>query len=469
MQPGDVATYWPAYHDHYLPVELGAILAGEQSIGRAERLLDYIADPDALVQAPTWTFFPPLLGAGLDQMVSVPALMTGGRTFLLGERGADVLGIPPRIHLDLERLGWGSGTLEFRPEVKGAGTLFPRTLLRRDALERLLTAHPELARRYADLCVGSEPPVILSSKAMYLKRILGGHDGVYASHALKVSESMFGTSEIKFAPVWTVSGFPAQVARNLDIISGALPAGTPLSDRTHANLVRFTPGTVRARYFDTARSDAELMWLASRVSTDIDELWATWHEMLDDARRYLADVARTTIHNEQGFRWAKVGDINEVFKQNHLGEYERAFEYRHRRREAWFLSKDEVVIRRIGKVFVDLESLWGGSTRFTSPDERSLRFHHELVALMVLRDHVRVCTAFRVAIELHERGSASVARRHRLRRETVTALAERINASELLECTFRPREVQVRFRYPGLGHAESYHLPRWQIREPYPD
>jgi hypothetical protein len=468
MHPGDSAVYWPAYRDTYARVRLDAAPASDLVVEESVRLPEFVSERGELDGAGDWSFFPPLLAAGVEGVRSVEAIMSGGRTFLLTEEGADALRLPRRLHLDLAKLGWGDGLLEVRPEVKGAGTLFERTQIDRRLLEAELAGHPELARAYAELCEGGNPPKLLLSLAMYLKRILGGQDDVYARHSVKVSNALLGQSRIRFTPVWQATRYPEAVVRNLAIVSRALPPGTPLCDRGYLMELRFTPGTVRAIYFDTARTDAELHRLATRVSEDPDELLATWSEMIADARRYLETVAVSTHPREDGIGWTKAGDINEVYKPDERGAYEHAYEFRNRKRIAWFLAKDEVIVRGLGKVFTDTESYFGGTTRFVSPDPKTLSFHHELYLLMVLRDHLRVCTSFRVAAELVARRSCDLQRRRRLQEETAARLEEAINQSPYLQLRLRARIAIFEHCYPGLdGAVARFQLPRWQLREPY--
>ncbi|HEY0190906.1 MAG TPA: hypothetical protein VGC42_07260 [Kofleriaceae bacterium] len=465
MQPGDSALYWPAYADRYIPVELAAATAADLVVAQSARLPEFLAEPAALAGAPRWSFFPPMLAPGTPGARTVDAIMTGGRTFLLTEHGAESLGIPPRIYLDLGKMGWSDGLLELRPELKGAGTLFDRTLLDRARLARELDGHPELARAYHAL---GSPPALALSLAMYLKRILGGQDDEYARHSVRVSNALLGTSQLRFTPVWQAIQYPEAVVRNLAIVSRALPPETPVCDRGYLMELRFTPSTVRAIYFDTARSDAELRLLARRVSDDPARLHATWVEMIADARRYLETITLSSHVRDAGIGWTKAGDINEMYKPDERGTYDLAYEFRNRRRVAWFLAKDEVIVAGLGKVFTDTESYFGGTTRFVSADRAALAFHHELYLLMVLRDHLRVCAAFRVAIELAAGRPCDARARLRLQAETAARLEHAINASPHLRLQLRARDAVFEHAYPQLdGASARYRLPRWQLREAY--
>lgn len=467
MREGDVAEYWAAYADRFLPVSLAAAPAGDLLRAESADLPEYLTSRTALQGVPRWSFFPPLLAAGMEEAVSCRAVMTGGRTFLLTEEGADALGLPRRLFLDLERLGWGKGALEVRPEVKGAGTLFERTMISRARLEALLPEDGELRAAYGRLRAQGAPPFLLLSLAMYLKRILGGQDGVYGAHDVRVSNALLKGSSIRFAPVWTIAGFPERVVRNLELVSRALADGTPRCDRTYVNEVRFTPSTVRAIYFDTASTDDQLALLCRRVSESRAELDETWNAMIDDAGRYLEAMASSTEETPEGYAWIKVGDINEMFKPNEQQLYDDAYDFRHAKAIAWFLAKDEVVVPRLGKVFTDMEAFWGGTTRFKSKDREALRFHHDLYGLMVLRDHLRVCAAFRVGLELLDRGRCDARRRAALQAETNERLADAVQRRANLALVLGSTAAVLDIHYARLGFSESHVYPRWQLREKY--
>jgi hypothetical protein len=467
MREGDVAAYWPAYADRFLRVSLAAAPAGGLLRAQSTELPDYLTPDATLRDVKPWSFFPPLLGAGVAAAVPCEAIMTGGRTFLLTEEGADSVGFPRRLYLDLERLGWGQGALEVRPEVKGAGTLFERTRISRARLEALLPENPVLQSAYERLSSSGVPPVLLCSLGMYLKRILGGQDGIYGAHDVRVSNALLRGSTIKYVPVWTVASYPEDVVRNLEFVSRALMDDTPLCDRTFVNEVRFTPGTIRAIYFDTAETDDQLMLLCRRISESRAELSTTWSEMVEDAGRYLETIAASTEETPEGYAWVKAGDINEVFKPNAHGLYDEAYDYRHRKKIAWFLAKDEVVVRRLGKVFADMEGYWGGTTRFKSADRATLRFHHDLYGLMVLRDHVRVCTAFRVGLDLLDRGRCDARRRAALQAETCARIVDAVQRRPNLKLVLGDTCATLHIYYPRLGFSEEHVYPRWQLREKY--
>src|SRR3569832_296956 len=100
MREGDVAEYWAAYADRFLGVSLAAAPAGDLLRAESADLPEYLTSQTALQGVPRWSFFPPLLAAGMEEAVSCQAVMTGGRAFLLAEEGADARGLPRRLFLD---------------------------------------------------------------------------------------------------------------------------------------------------------------------------------------------------------------------------------------------------------------------------------------------------------------------------------------------------------------------------------
>jgi hypothetical protein len=412
-----------------------------------EQLSQYLLEEDALQKMNAFSFFPPALAGGVEAVQSIRTIMSGGRTYLLGENACEALGWPSVLHLDLNRVGWGHGLLELRPEVKGAGTLFERTWLSPDRLERLLRAHPQL-------------PTLMSSRAEFMKRNVGGQSERNGRQAVAASAARLGNSPIKFVPVWRLVAQSSTVESNLSVVSQALADEVGRYTGSWNCEIRLTPGTVRAVYFDTAESDEELAGLCSRVSNERGDLEPTLAEMITDARRYLEIVARTTMPSGDGFTWVKIGDINETFATER--------EMRHFRddRCAWYFAKDEIVVRQLGKFFTDMESYFGKDVGFRSASAAQMRLHHEHFALAVLRDHLRVCAQFLIGGErLAGRRHSHKGRRARAK-EIRRLIFSALNGSSHLSIENRSDGVALEICYPGLGdQCLCFQIPDSQLAE----
>jgi hypothetical protein len=410
-----------------------------------------------------YAFFPPALRGSLRRVRIVDALKSGGRTFLLGHRSASALGLPPTLYLELSRLGWGSGRLELRPEVKGAGTDFFRSKIDTSRLRDVLRRHPALRQTIPS------PLEIFSSLAVFEDRNVGGQELTFGQHSVNVSTTMLGISEIKFAPAWVCVRQPAGVAKNLAIVSAAIPPHEPLFDKPTVSEIRFTPGTVRAVYFDHAESDEQLVGLCHRVSDSVDEVEEALDNMIMDARRYLDLLGSSTAREVNGhFSWTKIGDISLEFRRDQYGLPRRAHEYKNVMRNAWYLAKDEVVVRCIGKVFTDMESFRAAPSRYRATSPTELWFQHELFVLNVLRDHLRVCTQLSVAVQLARGKRVGYSMRCGLQKRVIRLLLAAINSSSLVGFELGARIGTLTVRYPQLdGIVRRFHFLRGQIGERY--
>jgi hypothetical protein len=466
MHAGDNVPYWDYYRDRYASVQLAAEICSGGVLAFNERLSAFVM-PQGVIAAPLpMAFFPPALSAGVRDLVRVDATMTGGRTFLLSRAGAKSLGLSERLYIDLEKLGWGEGKLEVRPEIKGAGTVFARTRLSPGRLRQILAKYPELNQSYNRSRARSLAPIIMSSLAIYQKRNLGGQSERYARHEVDASRALLDRSKIKFVPAWIAVAYSGEVRRNLSIVSQALPANEERFAGICASVIRFTPGSVRAVYFDKISADDELAYLCSRVSNESDELEETLHHMIDDSRRYLEVIAKSTRPSpEGGFTWIKVGDINEKFRINSSGEYADAAEYR-RRKYAWFLAKDEIVVRKVGKFFTDMESYFGKDVGYHSRTESDLKLHHELYILTVLRDHNRICTRFKIGLELFQGRRLSLVARASMSKGIMRDIIAAINESPYLHIDATQTQIACTIKYENLANqTQRYVFPRAQLAE----
>src|SRR5882724_6394273 len=124
MPRSSVFQYWELYDDNFISVDLAAESGINRVISVNHRLSEFLRPNEGFNNLVPYSFFPISLGAGIKDKKLVSATMTGGRTFLLSRSSSADLGIPEDLTYDLDKLGWGSGQLEVRLEVKGAGTLF---------------------------------------------------------------------------------------------------------------------------------------------------------------------------------------------------------------------------------------------------------------------------------------------------------------------------------------------------------
>lgn len=448
MLPGDRADFWTFYSDEFLSLEWMAEPADQRIVEHNPAIGDFITNREQLETMRPFSFFPPALAGGIDRPLCIKGQTTGGRTFLPDEAGCAALGWPTTVKLDLEKLGWGTGTLELRPEIKGAGTLFERTRLPAERVRDVLARQPDLLASFASACrPGADAPTLMASRLSFMKRMVGGQSERNGAHGVATSRVQLGRSPIKFVPVWAAIRQSGQLHRNLDQVSEALPPELPRCEAPWVCEIRFTPGTVRAVYFDTVRDDHHLIALASRVSRNYDELQATLRDMIGDARRHLEQVANTTHPGDgEAFTWIKVCDINEKFKN--------ATEIKHFRgsRKAWFFAKDEVVVGGVGKFFTDMESFYGRDVGFTSRNWADLLLHHELYSLAVLRDHLRICARFMLASELQRDKTLGTQIRSAIPAEVKRRLIQSLNASDVLGAKDDGDAVTVELQYPHLQH-----------------
>ena len=464
MPEGKNIFFWKYYNDTFIHTELSAEPAADRVVGLNEKMLRYISNPASIRNFRPHSFFPPALSAGAKDVLKLPALMTSGRSFILSEEAMKKIGLDDEYYLDLSSLGWGNGYLQLKMEIKGCGTLFERTMIDRRRLHQVLHGHAGLSSAFHAASSDLGNPAIFSSLGLMHKNNAGGQSERMAIHALMTSINQLGISKIKFAPTWMIVQQSPAIHRNLGIVSEALEAGTGVFDGLCVNELRFTPGTVRALYFDNVENDRELVELCKCVSTDITELEESLDEMIEDARRYLELLAQTAELQKDEFYWIKIGDINEKFRRDANGGHSAAEEYK-RKKYSWYLAKDEIVVRKVGKFFVDMESFFGRDTGLCSKGYDELIFHHELVIINVLRDHNRVCTQFKQGIELLKGRSLHYADRKQIRRDIIARLMHSINKSEFLTLDISSSSVILDIAYSKLGTNLRYTIPRRYIAE----
>ena len=473
MRPGDEGGFWRYYSDRVRSFQLGAAPAKKGILARNQRLSEFLAPPGLPSQLPEYYFLPLALSGGIDGVATLEAWSTGGRSFLLTPESLERIGWPERLYLDLGRLGWGSGLLEVRFEIKGAGTTFARSRVNPEKLAAKLAKHPRLRKSYQEQCEENGTPALFSSRAMYESRNMGGQREDYAIHSTRASELLLGRSAIRFAPTLFAIAQTPKAHENLRIVSGACDEKEALYNGRVANEVRCTPSTVRGVYLDRAGSDEVLEKVCSRISSDPAELEATVMGLAGDVRRYFEHLAQTTRYqfdptrtlDREVFTWLQFGDIWVTFERDESGRYVNAEEYRHDRRVAWYLAKDEVIVRGVGRMFVDMECLRNSQVAHNFEE---LRFQHGLFVLNVLRDHNRVATQLRVGLELLRQGYISRAARKELHQLVMREMAEAVNAGTNCSMDMNAREISVSIQYEHLSGAKAnYRVPREQIAEIY--
>jgi hypothetical protein len=468
MTAGDTGYLDGEFFDRFIPVRLAAAENPRGLLARNDRLMEFLASPVQIDALPVYSFFPPALAGGSRKVRVVKATKSGGRTFLLDPESAESLGLPPVLRLDLKKLGWGSGHLELRPEIKGGGCFLEHSAIDIGALQEVLENHPGLRRTFERWTLPRAGETILSSLATIEGRNAGGQEPSFGIHAVRSSAAMLGATSVKFAPALECVAHGRSYAKSLRIVSTAVRTDTELYAKQTASEIRYTAGSVRAVYFETAGSDERLLELCDRVSNDAGELFEALDSMLEDPRRYLELLATSTrIQPGGGYCWTKVGDISLTFRRDTAGRAGLAREYRNVQRRAWYLAKDEVIVRRAGKLFIDMESFRSWPSAYHAPSAEELWFQHELFVLNVLRDHVRVCVQFLVAIELKLEGRCDHRRRRELQALVLRRILGSVERSPWVCLDVGRNTVEAVIRYPDLGSARRYRFIRAQIGERY--
>lgn len=460
---------WRHYHDTYRNERIFAYRVGDAMVVRNLAIGRYLDAPLAVEGLPAYWFGPVPLRLDRAAPATVPCLMTGGRTFSLSGSVAAALGLPPMLRLDLGKAGWGSGLLELRPEVKGAGTRFTQTRLRRArGTQFAAIAGWPIAPGWSAAFSSARDPLFASLNA-YEGRPLGAQGLTHGTHAVQMSSGLLGRSLVRIAPSLLCAQGPDEYHRWLTDVTrayGRRSGSTPLFDGPLCTELRYTPGHVRAAYFDTAASERDLIALCRAVATDRRVLLRTHHALVEDARRYIEMLCSETrqVVDPQCIAWPKFGDIHIVFRRDAFGYPSFADEYKFRKRAAWYIAKDEIVVGGLGKVYVDAESI---APTFASADEEELAWHHDLYLLNILRDHARVAAKFRIGIDLlSERGGRRASRppsRADACADAIRLLVASSEDSPLYRLEAGRDGLTVAVSYPQLGTARRYHYPYRQI------
>lgn len=454
---------WRHYADAYAKRRIYAHVDRPTTVHRNATLGQFLVGESPGTSRGAWFAPFPLTGEWAGTALEIGAVQTGSRTFAIAPAGARALGLPDRVLLNLAEARWGEGVLELRPEVKGTGTPFSRTKLRRPtqaSLRRLLSSVPA---QWLDAFEHDLDPLFISLKT-YEGRPLGGQDARLARHAVRTSEALVGCSPIKIAPTLEYVVCPPEYRDLLAKITQALEPAGECEQRYVWDLsteVRLTPGNVRAAYFDTT-AEAGLVELCGLVSADPEVLEQTYDRMVEDAGRYLDELCEKTVYRSDlgCFTWPKFGDIHIVFRRDRYGYPAFADEYKFSKSAAWYIAKDEVVVGGVGLFYVDLESV---IQAFPSVNEEELTWHHDLYALNVLRDHVRVIANFDYARRL---AAGEWIRLTNDERERVRSFDRALRALIAASRTSRHycleagrNELTVELRYPRLGATSRHSYP----------
>lgn len=437
-------------------------LAAEPAKGRItavnSAIQAYLHPEQDAVHGPKYSFFPPLYRRISLGKFLITAQMTGGRTFTLTEESCHQLGIPPYFYLDLEKVGWGKGILELKLEIKGAGSFLSKAKIDQNLFVNFIEQDPEFRTAYSEVR-GTDHELLVISPASFLKRHIGGQTLKLAKHAVETSNKLIGNFPIKFLPSILAIRQPDELSNAIYKMSSLIDQKVSVCEELIGNDIRLTAGNVRAMYFDNAQDDNELRWLIYKISEEENDLEETLSYMIEDVRKHMEVIATSTqpIENE-AFAWVKIGDINEMFE---MESWYRKQDYSH------VLSKDEIIVNKLGKFFTDMESLYGKDIGYKSESHTLMIFHHELAILCILRDHIRVCTKFGVAKELCKRNDIPRKIRKEIQNRIISQIMENVNSSPHLQLEISPTDFIVSFHYCRLNMSHTFHIPRWQIAEPY--
>lgn len=485
LSAGDQARLWR----HYLDISFQVNLLASFENGKIHARNINFENSQGKIVTQAFSLFPTLLGEGVKDAIPIPALKTGGRTFLLGAEAAEKLGIPEKIYLDMEEQGWGTGFLELTPEIKGAGTEFERSKIIPERFENLVQRSPGLRnQKQRDDILNPNHPLVISL-ATFEKKSLGGQNLNIGKFVVRNSSHLWGKSKIKFIPSCYCLGLPPGVQRNISRISRKTLNGVEIYLGKVVNELRYTAGSVRAAYFDNVSADEQLAILCQRISPNPEELAETLANMIADTRNYLELLTQTTVLNivksaheylyglinieKQSFApiysWPMVGDIHVILKPDKFGEYQMIHEYEFEKELAWYIAKDEIVVRKVGKMFIDMESYRGGLTSYLSFGKKEMLLHHRTYILNILRDHNRVCTQFALGMRLMTKESLGDAEKKQIQQQIISSMIEVVNNSENIKMSFSDQLVIVEIRYPHLGgEKQVYRFFRKNISERYP-
>ena len=366
MRPGDACGYRATTTDRFTPVRLYEMpLSKRELLGRTS--LSKHAGVQPLVRK-AWVpriTHPAPKNKGLT---SLDFLKTGGRTYLFPEGHS--------VQLDLKDNGWSDTSVkqEFRPELKGGGTLIDDSGITPQMLGEYFAKHPKVVLDH---------PALAITRKSDRGRPKGAQLASYGLYSIQVTDDLLQDPLVKFAPTVLLHELPQGAMARINELSKHLQGSEKRCENEHfAQEIRLTPSTVRAVYFDKASSVDALRELCLRVSDNPASLLNATRTMVADARRYLEVLSTTTKRYDYVYGWSRVGDIQLSWRKDGETTWndEEVDYYKQGHPFAWYLAKD-MTVAPTGFWFVDLESLVAGSMYMESPDEHDLFRKQELYAL----------------------------------------------------------------------------------------
>lgn len=477
LEEGGTFPLWSRYADQQIPIALIAeTVCDSDQFGSTNLTLEKL-HPLLAKTKEYYSFAPRTVANSRGRIVK--GLMTGGRTFLISEESAQKLGLPYKIYFDLAGMGWGmhGEKQELRLEIKGGGTLLERAKINQEKLEEIISKNPKLQQNY--LMALKKNPLLMISRGTMWTKPLGAQTVGQSEFSVEVAEYLMSEEAkefgIKFCPTWMAVAQPKKTTQNIDLIS-KLALEEYDSEKIYpeaefCNEFRFSPGNIRAVYFDKVSDPKDL---CLKLSGDIEELRNIARAMIKDTKPYLEILSKGTFPDNEkwgAYQWVKFGDI-------HLEFYppEDAEKYKHKD-FAWYLSKDQVVTKN-GFWFVDLESVAAGrvndATSTYIPREFAktidlLRFQQELYIINVLRDFNRVITQFNVGVaEIESKKSLSYSDRKEIQKKTLQSMIDEVNSGGLVNINLDSQSLSVSVKYPKTNIGEiNYKMPRSYIAERY--
>ncbi len=476
MKEGDINQFWDDENDQYRKVELSEIPAGERKSAINIMLLSIEHNLTDLIDK-VWV--PKLNDPSHGKAPTTQFLKTGGRTSIFLDTNKY------KVTLNLKDLGWAEEDTyqEFIPEIKGCGAKMKDAGVSYSSIRTVADEEGKesLAKLVDNLSEVTNDALCMTSRD-YLERPLGSQVEAYEIHGLKLSKLEQGRFPIKFTPVLAVTPLPEQVQEQIRLLNKAvkLDEGEELCEygpEEYAQGIRLTPSTVRALYFDYARTDSKLSELVQRVSTDQDTLEKTAKEMIKDSRRYMEVLTESTKEHPKGYTWSKVGDIHLAWSAEEdpeIWDSEEATEYRNEHDFAWCLAKDMTIAAGTGYWFVDLESLRAGPVQELCEPYDNISAKKDLLRkqgmymISVLRDHARVNTQFEIGRQSYKRGPVSFREKKEIQEDVLDAMVEEIDKSEDISIQREDHHLQINLKYKHIdGFEFSRKIPLRQLSPIY--
>lgn len=198
--------------------------------------------------------------------------------------------------------------------------------------------------------------------------------------------------------------------------------------------------------------------------------------MLQDTKRYLEAITKTTHQGSNGYLWTKVGDIHLSWQKDsnpRVWDEEEVAYYKNNHNFAWYLAKDMTIAAGSGYWFVDLESFRGGVRYQLSKEypkvsaKEDLFRKHELYIICVLRDLSRVTTQLELGRTLLKEGPISTYERQQIQEKVLQGMIKEANKSEDINLELEKNNLKVELHYPSIGLTFNKKIPIKQISPIY--